>query len=311
MNKRIILDCDPGHDDAMAMMLAASKLSKLNLEAITTVAGNVDVEKNTNNALRLCDLLGLNNVPVAKGAAHPLVRKMKAAAHVHGKSGLDGTSLPEEPIKQIINQHAVDLIIEKVTDSDRDITIVPTGPLTNIALAIRKAPQIIPKIKEIVLMGGGTYGNRTPAAEFNIYVDAEAAKIVFESGVPIEMFGLDVTHQALATSDRMKEISDINNPVAKAVMQMMNFYSRIYQGKLGFTGAAVHDPCPVAYLIDPTMFGMERVRVDVETKGEFTYGMTCVYTNGMTDREPNVNFARTLNQDKFWDLFIRSLKSYS
>ncbi len=210
----VILDCDPGHDDAISIILAASKISPLKIEAITTVAGNVDVGKNTLNALRVCDIAGLTEVPVAQGSSKPLLNKMEIAEEIHGETGLEGPALPNEPSKQAVDQHAVDLIISKVMASDGDITLVPTGPLTNIALAMIREPNIIPKIKEIVLMGGGTFGNWTPAAEFNIYVDAEAAKVVFESGVPITMFGLDVTHQALATQETVDELSEIDNPVA-------------------------------------------------------------------------------------------------
>ncbi|WP_077329581.1 nucleoside hydrolase [Virgibacillus siamensis] len=308
MNRKIIMDCDPGQDDAMALMLAASKISGLQIEAITTVAGNVNVEKNTRNALRLCDLLGLQDVPVAQGASRPLFREMLIAEHIHGESGLDGTTLPEQPVKQPVDQHGVDLMIDKLIEADEPITLVPTGPLTNVAMAFRKEPAILPKVKEIVLMGGGTYGNRTPAAEFNIYADAEAAKVVFDSGVPVAMFGLDVTHQALATAETIEEIKTIDNPVATAVSEMLTFYMNAYQGLPGFTGAAIHDPCPVAYLIDPFIFEMEKVHVDVETKGEFTYGMTCI-TKGVSDT--NTNFACKLHQKKFWDLFYRALQSYS
>ncbi|WP_174615112.1 nucleoside hydrolase [Virgibacillus ihumii] len=310
MKRKIILDCDPGQDDAMALMLAASKISNLQIEAITTVAGNVDVEKNTRNALRLCDLLGLQDVPVAKGASRPLVREMLFAGDIHGESGLDGTSMPEYSIKQPVEEHAVDLIIEKLLESDEPVTLVPIGPLTNIAMAIRKEPGIIPKIREIVLMGGGTYGNRTPAAEFNMYADAEAAKVVFESGAPINMFGLDVTHQALANTETIEEIRAIGNPVAEAVSDMLTFYLNAYQGLLGRTSAAIHDPCPVAYLMDPSIFQMEPVHVDVETKGEFTYGMTCVH-KGVSSDNANARFAGKLDPKKFWDLFYRALESYS
>ncbi|GAA0607210.1 nucleoside hydrolase [Virgibacillus siamensis] len=310
MNRKIMIDCDPGQDDAMALMLAASSISNLRIEAITTVAGNVDVDKNTRNALRLCDLLELKDVPVAKGASRPLVREMLIAADIHGKSGLDGTAMPEQPVKQTVRVHGADLIIEKLLASEEAITLVPTGPLTNIAMAIRKEPGIIPKIREIVLMGGGTYGNRTPAAEFNIFADAEAAKIVFESGAPIAMFGLDVTHQARANAETIEEIRAIGNPVATAVSDMLTFYLNAYQGLLGRTSAAIHDPCPVAYLIDPSIFQLEPVHVDVETKGEFTYGMTCVH-KGVASDHVNAKFAGKLDPKKFWDLFYRALTTYS
>ncbi|WP_325058495.1 nucleoside hydrolase [Lentibacillus cibarius] len=263
------------------------------------------VEKNTINALRVCELAGLVDTLVAKGADRPLVREPLEAAHVHGKSGLDGTSLPEKPVKQVADMHAIDVIIEKIMNADKDISIVAIGPLTNIALAMRREPRIIPRIQEIAIMGGGTFGNRTPAAEFNIYADAEAAKIVFESGAPLTMFGLDVTHQALATDERMKQLAAIDTPAAAAVMDMLHFYSGAYKGQ--FAGAALHDPCPVAYLIDPAMFQLENVRVDIETKGEFTYGMTVIDGSDRPNREPNVQFARQLDSDRFWQLFMNAL----
>lgn len=309
--RKVILDCDPGHDDAIAIILAASKVSNLKIEAITTVAGNVEVEKNTLNALKVCDIIGLNHVPVAQGADRPLIKEKQIAEEIHGETGLDGPKLPENPTKTVDDIHAVDLIIDKLLASDGDITLVPTGPLTNIALAMIREPKIIPKIKEIVLMGGGTYGNWTPAAEFNIWVDAEAAKVVYGSGVPISMFGLDVTHQALATDDVVSELSNIDNDVAHFVVELLKFFSQTYQEVFGFEAGPVHDACTVAYLIDPSIFGMKHVHVDIETKGEFTYGMTCVDTLGVTGKEPNVNFAYHLDKNKFWDLMTRALTSYS
>ncbi|MBM4761295.1 nucleoside hydrolase [Bacillus sp. B15-48] len=309
--KRVILDCDPGHDDAIAIILAASKVSNLKIEAITTVAGNVEVEKNTLNALKVCDIIGLEDVPVAQGADRPLIKERQIAEEIHGETGLDGPALPEIPTKKVIEQHAVDLIIEKVLESDGDITLVPTGPLTNIALAMIREPKIVPKIKEIVLMGGGTFGNWTPAAEFNIWVDAEAAKVVFESGVPIAMFGLDVTHQALATNDIINDLAKIDNDVADFVVELLKFFAKTYKEVFDFDGGPIHDACTVAYLIDPSIFEMKHVHVGVETKGDLTYGMTVVDTLGVTGKQPNVHFASQLDSTKFWDLFTRALTSYS
>ncbi|MYL47107.1 ribonucleoside hydrolase [Virgibacillus halodenitrificans] len=311
MNKKVILDCDPGHDDAISIIIAAAKTSNLKIEAITTVAGNVEVEKNTLNALKVCDIIGLDDVPVAQGAGKPLTNKMEIAEEIHGETGLDGPLLPEIPSKKPVDQHAVDLIIEKVMESDDDITLVPTGPLTNIALAMIREPAIVPKIKEIVLMGGGTFGNWTPAAEFNIYVDAEAAKVVFESGVPITMFGLDVTHQALATTQTIEDLSVIDNDVAKFVVDLLKFFMKTYKEFFDFDGGPIHDACTVAYLIDPSIFEMKHVHVDIETKGEYTYGMTCVDMLGVTGKETNVNVAYQLDQKKFWDLFYNALSSYT
>ncbi|WP_270180198.1 nucleoside hydrolase [Alkalihalobacillus sp. CinArs1] len=305
--KKIILDCDPGHDDAIAMILAASN-PHIQLEAITTVAGNVEVEKTTLNALRMCDILGLD-VPVAEGAAEPLVREREIAPTIHGKTGLDGPKFPNVPRKEVSDQHAVDLIVEKVMDSDGDLYLVPTGPLTNIALAIQKEPLITEKIKEIVVMGGGTFGNWTPTAEFNIYVDAEAAEIVFNSGVPVTMFGLDITHQTIATEEILKQISEIGNPVSNLVSELLAYFSTTYKEVFGFDGAPIHDACTVAYLIDETIFDFEKVRVDIETEGTYTYGTTCVDRLHVTGREPNVKFATELDYEGFWRLLVGALRA--
>ncbi|WP_449355281.1 nucleoside hydrolase [Virgibacillus natechei] len=310
-NVNIIMDCDPGHDDAIAIILAASKISRLNIEAITTVAGNVEVEKNTLNALKVSDIVGLEGVSVVQGADRPLLKKREIAGEIHGETGLDGPALPEIPSKQVSEGHAVDLIIDKVLKSDQDITLVATGPLTNIALAMMKEPTIVPKVQEIVVMGGGTFGNWTPAAEFNIYVDAEAAKAVFESGAPVTMFGLDVTHQAIATESIIHELSKIDNNVADFVVELLQFFSKTYKDVFGFEGGPIHDACTVAYLMDPSLFDFKQVHVDIETKGEYTYGMTAVDHLSVTGNEPNVKFAHNLHKSKFWDLFTNVLKSYS
>jgi purine nucleosidase len=307
--RKIIIDCDPGHDDAIAILLAAAS-PNVELIGITTVAGNAEVEKTTINALKVCEIAGLWELPVAKGAAQPLVRKRETAADIHGDSGMDGPSLPT-PTKKILDEHAVDFIIRQLLNSEGDITLVPVGPLTNIAMAIRKEPAIVPKIQEIVIMGGGTFGNWTPAAEFNIFVDAEAAKVVFESGVPISMFGLDLTHQALATPQIQERIRQIDNPVSGFVVELLQFFMHTYKEVFGFDGAPIHDACCVMYCIDPTVFTCQKLHVDIETKGEFTYGMTVVDKLGVTGKEPNVNVALTLDTDKFWDLMIGTLTNYT
>lgn len=306
--EKVILDCDPGHDDAISIILATLH-EKIDIVGITTVGGNVSVEKTTKNALNISDLVGLD-VPVAIGASRALTKPLSVAESIHGESGLDGPELPEEPALKPIDQHAVDFIIEKLLEPDGDIKLVPTGPLTNIALAMIKEPNIIPKISEIVLMGGGTFGNWTPAAEFNIWVDAEAAKVVYQSGVPIRMFGLDVTHQALATKEVTKRLQTINNKAADFVVELLQFFIHTYKEVFDFDGGPVHDACTIAYLIDPSLFEFKHVHVDIETKGEFTYGMTCVDLLGTTGKEPNVYFAETLDVDRFWDLFDQTLQKF-
>jgi purine nucleosidase len=306
---KVIIDCDPGHDDAIAILLAAAN-PKLDIRAITTVSGNAEVEKTTLNALKVCEIARLQDIPVAKGADRPLFRKRETASEIHGESGMDGPLLPS-PTRSIVKEHAVDVIIREVMESEGDITLVPTGPLTNIAMAMIREPKIIPKIKEIVLMGGGTFGNWTPAAEFNIFADAEAAKIVYESTVPITMLGLDLTHQAIATTEIVERFSAIKNPVADFVVELLKYFMKTYKKVFGFNGAPIHDACAVAYCIDPSIFTTKKVRVDIETKGEYSYGMTVIDLLGVTKKEPNVNFVQTLNQEKFWNLLENALIYYS
>ncbi|MFC4401716.1 nucleoside hydrolase [Gracilibacillus xinjiangensis] len=306
---KFILDCDPGHDDAVAIILAASRINPHKIEAITTVAGNVEVEKNTLNALKVCDIIGLD-VPVAQGAVRPLIKQSEIAKEIHGETGLDGPNLPDIPEKQAVKQHAVDLIIEKLLTTDEQITLVPTGPLTNIAMALMKEPEIKQNIKEIILMGGGSYGNWTPAAEFNIYVDGEAAKVVFESGIPIRMFGLDITHQVLATSETVNELRVMKNKVADFIAELFIFFIQAYKDHFDFDGGPIHDACTIAHLIDPTIFTFKHLHVDIETKGEHTYGMTVIDRHGVTGKQPNVFVATGFDEEKFWKMFKDAITSY-
>lgn len=303
--RKIILDCDPGHDDAIAILLAAGNPT-IELVGITTVAGNAEVEKTTNNALKVCEIAGITEVPIFKGSGQPLIRKRETAPDIHGDSGMDGPELPE-PERSFEDEHAVDFIIRKLMNSDGDISLVPVGPLTNIAMAMRREPAILTKIQEIVIMGGGTFGNWSPAAEFNIFVDAEAAKVVFDSGVPITMMGLDLTHQALATKEVCARIASIDNRPAAFVSDLLDFFRQTYLDVFGFEHPPVHDVCSVAYCIDPSVVKTKHVRVDVETKGELTYGMTSVDLLGVTGLEPNVNFATKLDHTKFWDMVVEAL----
>lgn len=306
--RNVILDCDPGHDDAISIIIAASKASQLNILGITTVAGNVNVDKNTVNALKVCELLNLD-VPVIRGAERPLVKESEIAPEIHGDSGMDGPKLPE-PSRKKADGHAVDFIIETVKHSEEKVTLVPTGPLTNIAFALMKEPSIKENIEEIVLMGGGTFGNWTPAAEFNIYVDGEAAKIVYESGLPVTMFGLDVTHQVIATKDIIEKVGHIDNEIAVFVKELLIFFGQMYENHFGFEGGPIHDACTTMYLTHPEIFQFINVNVTVETKGEATYGMTVIDLLETTGKSKNVKFATDVDKEEFWNVFVEVLKSY-
>ncbi|PAV31120.1 ribonucleoside hydrolase [Virgibacillus profundi] len=306
--KKIIMDCDPGHDDALAIILAAAQPS-LNILGITTVSGNAEIEKTTLNALKICDLVSLHDVVVSKGASEPLVRLRENAPGIHGDSGLDGPVFPE-PSRSWSDEHGSDTIIRLVKSSKDPVTILPTGPLTNVALALTKAPEIKDNIEEIVLMGGGTFGNWTPTAEFNIWADPEAAKKVFDSGIPTTVMGLDITHQALATKEVIDQVNEIDNEVAKIVGELLVFFASTYKEMFDFDGAPVHDVLTVAYLVAPELFTMKDVNIAVETKGEFTAGTTLIDLHGVSGREVNAKFGLELDTEGFWQLMIEALKKY-
>ncbi|MBX5449314.1 nucleoside hydrolase [Thermogemmatispora sp.] len=306
--QKIILDCDPGHDDALALLLAARHPS-LELLAITTVAGNQTVEKTTRNALSVCTLARIREVPVAKGMAQPLVREARYAADIHGESGLDGPPLPL-PEREAVSEHAVDVIIDLVRSTD-DVVLIATGPLTNVASAITREPTILSRLKGIYLMGGAIgLGNVTPAAEFNIYFDPEAAAIVFNSGCPITMIPLEVTHQALATPAVMERLRSLGRPVPAFVCQLLDFFGTTYRRVFGFAAPPVHDPCAVAALIEPTLINMHRMYVAVETRGEYTLGRTVCDVYGVLGRRANARVGYGLDAARFWELLIETLASY-
>lgn len=306
--RKIIMDCDPGHDDAIAIILAAVQ-PKLEILGITTVSGNAEIEKTTNNALKICDLVSLTDVVVSKGASEPLIRLRETAPGIHGDSGLDGPELPE-PSRSWSEEHGSDTIIRLLKESKEPVTILPTGPLTNIALALSKAPEIKDNIEEIILMGGGTFGNWTPTAEFNIWADPEAAKKVFDSGIPIVVMGLDITHQALATKEVIDQVNKIDNNVAKVVGELLVFFASTYKEMFDFDGAPVHDVLTVAYCIAPELFKTKDVNITVETKGEFTAGTTLIDLHGVTGRKINAKFGLELDVEGFWKLMIEALKKY-
>lgn len=307
--RRIVLDCDPGHDDALAILLAA-RHPALRLEAITAVAGNSTVDKTARNALKVCSLAGIRDVPIAAGMAAPLVRPLHVAPAIHGASGLDGPHLPE-PDLVLDPRHAVDLLIELLLASNGDLTIVATAPLTNLAAAIRREPRILPGIERIVLMGGSIgLGNWTPAAEFNIYVDPEAAHVVFTCGRPVTMVGLDVTHTALATPEVRERIRALGSPVARLADGLLGFFADTYREVFGFEAPPLHDPCAVAAVIDPTLLRTKPMHVAIELRGEHTTGRTVCDLYGVTGEPPNAEVGLALDVPRFWDLLIETLARY-
>lgn len=306
---KIILDCDPGHDDAMAILLALGD-PRVELLAITTVVGNQTLEKVTHNARAITEFAGAKHIPIAAGCPRPLVREIQNAAEVHGISGLDGTHLPE-PAIPLQPQHAVDLIIDTIkANPPQTITLVPIGGLTNIALAVRKAPEIVKLVKEVVLMGGGYHtGNRSAVAEFNIAIDPEAAHIVFNEKWPITMVGLDLTHQAKPDDNIMAEIAALNTPISQFVVESLNYYTAGYRLRNGCSDhAPVHDPCAVAYVIDPSIMEIRKAPVNIELQGALTTGMTVTDFRTIPDANCHTQVATKLDNPKLWKMFIASLK---
>lgn len=310
MTPRIIIDCDPGHDDAMAIILAAGD-PRVELLAITTVAGNQTVEKVTANALAVCAVAGID-VPVAQGASEPLVRPQVVAEDIHGDSGLDGPELPRAD-RELDPRHAVDLIIDEVMAAEPGtITLVPTGPLTNIALAMKKEPRIVERVKEVVLMGGAfTRGNRTPAAEFNIVVDPEAAQAVFAGDWKVTMVGLDLTHQATATPDVVERIRAIGSPLSDFIVEVLTFFGQAYREHQGFESPPVHDLCCVAKLVDPAVFTTREAFVAVELTGTWTTGMTVTDFGNLLGQPHNTHVATELDKDRLWDMTIDAIAALS
>ncbi len=308
--KKIIIDCDPGHDDAMAILLAGAQ-KDLDILGITTVAGNSPVENTTRNALIITQIAGLD-IPVYKGMDRPMVREpyFVGGEVVHGKSGLEGPELP--PLKrEIEKEHAVDFIIETVKANKGDITLVPTGPLTNIGMAFRKAPEIIPWVKEISLMGGAiNEGNVTPSAEFNIFFDPEAADIVFSSGIPTFIAPLELTHQALVGPKELDRIRDLGSDISKFVVDLLEFYSQFHKRRYHMEGAPLHDPCAVLYLIRPDLIEVKKMFVQIETKGELTAGRTVCDIWGVTGKAPNIDVGVKLNHKGFIDTLVDALGTY-
>lgn len=307
-NRKIIIDTDPGQDDAIAILLALAS-PELEVVGITAVAGNVPLRLTEKNARKICELAGRPDVRVFAGAERPLLRRSVTAEHVHGKTGLDGPILPE-PTMPLQEQHAVDFIIETLMKEESGtITLCPLGPLTNIALALIREPRIAPRIKEIVLMGGGFFegGNMTPAAEFNIYVDPHAADVVFRSGAPIVVMPLDVTHKALTTAARIEAFRSLGTRVGDAAAALLEFFERFDEEKYGTDGGPLHDPCVIAYLLRPELFTGRHCNVEVEISSELTMGMTVVDWWGVTDRPKNAMVMRDIDADGFFTLLTDRL----
>ena len=306
----VILDCDPGHDDAIALILALAS-PELKVLTVTTSAGNQTPDKTLNNALRILTLLGRDDIPVAAGAPKPLARELIIADNVHGESGLDGPKLPD-PAFAPVAMTALELMAKCLRESPEPVTLVPTGPLTNIALLLAAHPELKQKIARIVLMGGAAGpGNWTPAAEFNIYVDPEAADMVFKSGLPITMCGLDVTHEAQVMDEDIERVRAITNPVAQCVAGLLDFFMIYHRDpKWGFAGTPLHDPCTIAWLLAPALFHGVECRVDIETGGTHTSGMTVVDRYGLTGKPANALVLLGLDRAGFIDLLVTRLRAF-
>ena len=292
----ILLDCDPGHDDAVAILLAAGRPDAVDLRAVTTVAGNAELQKVTLNARRVLTLAGVTDVPVAAGAAGPRRGDLITALEVHGESGLDGAELPE-PAMALDPREAVELMAAR-----GPATVAATGPLTNVAALLDHSPQTV---QEIVWMGGSTgRGNTRPYAEFNALVDPEAAEIVFASGLPLTMVGLNLTHQAQATPEVIDRLRAVGNPAARATIGWLSFFADTYRTVYGFAGPPVHDACALALLIDPSLVRSVDAFVAIETEGRWTRGATVVDLHGRLGRPPNARIPMELDVARFWDVVV-------
>jgi purine nucleosidase len=307
--RKIIIDTDPGQDDAVAILLALASPEDMEVLGITAVAGNVPLDLTEKNARIVCELAGKPDVKVFAGCDRPLGRPLVTAEHVHGKTGLDGPNLPD-PTMPLQEQHGVDFIIDTLrNEPENTVTLCVLGPLTNIATAFEKAPDVVGRVQQIILMGGAYFevGNITPAAEFNIYVDPQAADIVFKSGIDIIVLPLDVTHKALVTQPRNDAFRALGTPAGVAVAQMTDFFERFDKEKYGSTGAPLHDPCVTAYLIAPELFTGRHINVEIEVGSELTMGMTVADWWGVTDRPANATFIGDLDADGFFALLVERI----
>ncbi|HET6945899.1 MAG TPA: nucleoside hydrolase [Gaiellaceae bacterium] len=304
MSTPIVIDCDPGHDDAIAILLALAS-PEVELRGVTTVAGNQTLDKTTRNALKILELGGRTDIPVAAGSDRPLVRALRTAAHVHGETGLDGPDLPE-PTTKPVDAHAVDLLADLL---EPDVVLVPTGPLTNVAVLLESRPDVRNRLERIVWMGGAiAEGNVTPAAEFNAFVDPEAAAVVFESGVEVTMIGLDVTHQALFTrahADRLRG----TGRAGRAVAELSDFFQRFHESRYGFDGSPIHDAVAVAEVIDPSLVTTVHCNVEVETASQYCDGRTVVDRWQVTERRRNCRAGVAIDAERFLELLIERIST--
>ncbi len=314
MPRKIIIDCDPGQDDAVALFLAMAAPDELEILGVTTVAGNVPLDLTQRNARMMCDIAGRRDLGVYAGCDRPMRREPITAEYIHGDTGIDGVDVfePETPLQE---RHAVDFIIDTLLDAARNkvsVTLIPTGPMTNLGTAIRREPRILDAIERIVSMGGAMRegGNRSPSAEFNILVDPDAADIVFNCGRPITAMGLDVTHQVLSTRERVARIRELGNPVADATAGMLSFFHRYDTKKYGSEGAPLHDPCTIAWLLEPALFRTKACNLAVETESELTLGHTAVDFWHVTDRPHNVHWTYEVDADGFYDLLVERLSRF-
>jgi len=308
MTRAIVIDADPGQDDAVAILMALAS-PEIDVLAVTTVAGNVPQPLVTNNALALVELAG-TETPVYQGCVRPMLRDLYTAEYVHGPTGIDGADLPP-PVSKAGDAHAVDYLIQVCLERD-GVTLVPVGPLTNIAMAIVKEPTIVPRIREIVWMGGGFFegGNTTPAAEFNAYVDPHAAQVVMSCDAPLTIFPLDVTHQALIMPDHLERFRALGTRAGDSVAGMLDFYERFDLAKYGTAGAPLHDPCTIAYLLDPGLFEGKKVHVEVETGSETTIGMTVMDWWEVTGQEANATVMCRVDGERFMDRVIAEISRF-
>jgi len=306
--REVIIDTDPGQDDAIAILLALAS-AEIDVIGITAVAGNVPLPLTQNNIRKVCELAGMSNTKVYVGSVRPMKRELITAEYVHGATGLNGTALPE-PSMPLQEQHAVDFIIETILSRpNKSVTLCTLGPLTNIGRALEKAPEIAPRIKELVMMGGGLFegGNVTPVAEFNIYVDPDAAKLVFESAIPLVVMPLDVTHKALTTKARIAAFRSLGTPVGTACAQWLEFFERFDEEKYGTDGGPLHDPNVIAYLLQPELYAGRLINVEIETESRLTIGMTVADYWQVTDKPKNALWITDLDADGFFNLILQRL----